>query len=72
MIDAKSRIEGLDRLLISADQTAHLLSLSKPKVYELFRRDDFPVIRLGGRRLVSVEHLKKWIEKQVANGTNGL
>lgn len=65
MVDQKSQFAKLEPLLISADETARVLGVSKPKIYELSRREDFPVIRLGGRRLVSVEHLRQWIAKQV-------
>lgn len=56
-----------DKLLLSATEVANLLGLSRPSVYQLMRRADFPLVRLGGRVLVPTEMLKKWLDRQVQN-----
>ena len=57
-----------NKLLLSVSETAALMGLSKPTVYQLTRRADFPVVRLGGRVLVPAEMLKQWLEQQVRSG----
>lgn len=54
----------VEQLAVSAAEAAKLLGISKPTVYELMRRSDFPSFKLGRRTLVSVEGLKKWISEQ--------
>ena len=56
-----------DKLLLSATEVANLLGLSRPSVYQLMRRADFPLVRLGGRVFVPTEMLKKWLDRQVQN-----
>jgi excisionase family DNA binding protein len=56
--------EALKPLAISAPEAARLLGVSKPTIYTLINRSDFPSFRIGNRVLISVEGLKKWIEKQ--------
>lgn len=54
----------LDPLAVSAEEAARLLSVSKPKIYELMAAADFPAFKLGGRTLVSVDGLRAWVAKQ--------
>jgi len=54
----------LEPLAISALEAARLLGVSKPKVYELMGRADFPSFKVGGRTLVSVAGLREWVKKQ--------
>lgn len=56
--------EKLDPIAISAPEAARLLDVSKPKLYELMRQEDFPSFKLGGRTLISVEGLREWVRKQ--------
>jgi len=55
----------LEPLAVSAQEAARLLDLSKPKVYELIHRGDFPAFRCGGRTLISVAGLRDWVHRQV-------
>ena len=56
--------DKLEPLAVSAPEAARLLGVSKPKVYELMARGDFPSFKVGGRTLVSVEGLREWVKKQ--------
>lgn len=58
----------LEPLAVSALEAARLLGVSKPKVYELIGREDFPSFKLGGRTLISVEGLKAWVKAQTEKG----
>ena len=55
---------AMEPLAVSAAEAARLLGVSRPKVYELIRSEDFPSFKLGGRTLVSVDGLRTWIKKQ--------
>lgn len=58
----------LDPMAVSAAEAARLLGVSRPKVYELMGRADFPAFKLGGRTLISVEGLREWVRKQASTG----
>lgn len=49
----------------SLKETAEVLGVSMPLVYQLARRDDFPAIRISARRIVVPSaSLEAWLEKQ--------
>lgn len=56
--------DKIEPMAISAPEAARLLGVSKPKVYELMGRADFPAFKLGGRTLISVDGLRKWVQQQ--------
>lgn len=51
-------------LAVSAAEAARLLGISRPTLYQLLNREDFPSFRVGNRVLVSVAGLQDWIERQ--------
>lgn len=57
-------VDKLEPLAVSPAECARLLGVSRPKIYELINRDDFPSFKLGSRTLVSVDGLRAWIAKQ--------
>lgn len=59
--------EQLNPMAVSAAEAARLLGVSKPTIYQYINQEDFPSFRLGGRVLISVEGLRKWVEAQVDN-----
>ena len=61
--------EVLQPMAISATEAARLLGVSKPTIYTLINRSDFPSFRVGNRVLVSVDGLKKWIDKQAESNS---
>ncbi len=54
----------IEPLTISAAEAARVLGISKPKVYELVYRSDFPSFKVDGRILIPVAGLRKWVEDQ--------
>lgn len=56
--------KDLEPLAISLSQTAQVLGVSRPTVYQLAKQNDFPAFKVGGRVLVSVDGLKSWVNKQ--------
>lgn len=66
------RNEGKDRLALSVSEAAALLGVSRPTVYELLNRDDFPSFRIGSRRVISRAGLERWVEAQAAQHGEGV
>lgn len=60
----------LEPLAVSAGEAAKLLNISRPTLYTLLNREDFPSFRVGNRVLVSVSGLKLWIDKQANKGVD--
>ena len=56
--------DKLEPLAVSAGEAARLLGESRPTVYQLMGREDFPSFKVGTRTLISVEGLREWIRKQ--------
>lgn len=56
--------DKLSPLAVSAAEAARLLGVSRPTLYQLLNREDFPSFRVGNRVLVSVAGLQVWIERQ--------
>ena len=55
----------MEKLTISVDELATQLGISRPLAYELTRRDGFPAVRLGERRIViPLDGLKRWLDSQ--------
>ena len=59
-------MDKLEPLAVSAPEAARLLGVSKPTVYQLMNRADFPAFKIGTRTLVSVEGLREWTRKPVS------
>ena len=49
-------------LILSAEDVADILKVSKSFAYNLFYAKGFPSIRIGSRRFVRREKLLKWLE----------
>lgn len=57
-----------EKLGLSVTEAAALLGVSRPTVYELINREDFPSFRIGTRRVISRAGLERWVEAQAARG----
>ena len=56
----------IDRVTLTVTETAAALGVSRPTVYQLIKRADFPVLRIGGRTLISADGLRAWVEAQAS------
>ena len=45
-------------------ELADQLGISLPKAYELTKRPDFPVLRIGTRIIIPTEDLNKWLSEK--------
>ena len=61
--------EPLENLpdVMDAKQLADVLHISKARAYNLLNSQDFPTLRIGGRKLVMKQDLLEWLR----NHTNG-
>lgn len=58
----------LEPLAVGTTEAARLLGISRPTLYQLLNRADFPSFRVGGRVLISVSGLQAWIDRQAKEG----
>ena len=56
--------KNLDQLAYNVSETGVVLGISRPMVYQLMKREDFPAFKVGSRTLISAEGLRKWVLKQ--------
>lgn len=61
-------MSSTEPVAVSASEAARLLGVSRPTVYKLIGRADFPAFKVGNRTLVSVDGLRRWVDSQVENG----
>lgn len=54
-----------DKLALSVTEAARLLGVSRPTVYSLLAREDFPSFSVGNRRLISADGLREWVREQL-------
>ncbi len=52
-------------VILRVNDVAEVLGISKSATYGLFRRQGFPVISIGRRKVVPRDALVRWIEGQV-------
>lgn len=55
-------------LTLSIAEAARELGVSRPTMYQIINREDFPAFRLGGRVLISRELLAEWVNEQSRKG----
>lgn len=60
-----------DRLALSPTEAAQVLGVSRPTIYTLIKRADFPAFKVGTRTLVSVEGLREWVKAQAEGDAVG-
>ncbi len=57
------------KIAVSVSEFAAMIGVSRPKAYEIIRREDFHgAFKIDRRTLISVPRAQEWIEKQIAEG----
>lgn len=59
-----------DKLTVSVTEAAEMLGVSRPTVYSLLNREDFPVFSVGKRRLISADGLRRWVAEQAGEAVS--
>ncbi len=57
-----------EKIALSVSEAAEMLGISRPSLYRLTHRDDFPVMRIGGRTLIHKQRLEEWAAAQIEEG----
>lgn len=57
-------IVELERLAVSVDEAARLIGVNRAHLYPLVMGGTVPSFKLGARRLIPVEGLRRWVEEQ--------
>ena len=47
--------------VLTAEQLASALQISKSGAYTLLNRSDFPTLQIGGRKMVMTKELLEWL-----------
>lgn len=64
-IETRKRTTPTYKLAVSVAEFADMMGVSKPKAYEIIRRNDFRgVFKVDKRTLISVPRAVEWIEAQ--------
>lgn len=64
---------NMEPLAVSVPYAAvNLLGVSKTKGYQLAKMPGFPVVKVGGRMLVSVKGLERWLETMTTISNTGV
>jgi len=50
---------------LRAEDIAQILDISRAAAYGLLRRQDFPVIRIGRRKIVPRDRFFEWVDRQL-------
>ena len=63
----KSTIHSYDQLPLTLNQKdiSAFLGISRSSTYKLFKREDFPIIRIGKRFLVPRDKFLQWAKEQL-------
>jgi len=56
----------MDKLTMTVDEVSVAMGISRPKAYELTAREDFPLIRIGRRKVIPVEAFRRWLDEQTS------
>jgi excisionase family DNA binding protein len=56
---------GLDRLLLSPDEVAELLDVSRSRVYDLMRKRELVSVRIGRCRRIPVVAVQRFVEQLI-------
>lgn len=51
----------MERLTMNVAELAEEMGISRPKAYELIKREDFPAFNVGRRVVIPTEAFKAWL-----------
>ena len=53
----------MEQLCCSIPEAGQMLGIGKATAYEWARLEDFPVVQIGNRKIVSISGLRAWVQK---------
>ena len=51
------------KLTYSVEEAAAVIGVSVSKMYQVIKMEGFPVVMLGGRRLIPIKGLERWLDQ---------
>ena len=60
-----------EKLAYSVAEAARALGVSRPTVYRLLDRPDFPKVRVGTRVIIPCDLFAAWLEREAQAGGGG-
>lgn len=61
----------MEKLCLKPMEAAEMLGISRPVIYQLCSRPDFPTVRCGRVILIPVDGLKDWLAANVGKNVGG-
>ena len=55
----------IQKLTYNAKEVATALGISVPKVYQLFKSEGFPAVKIGTRIVVPIDRLSAWLNERI-------
>jgi excisionase family DNA binding protein len=59
-------VKPIDKIAVTVQEAAELLSVSVPTLYDMARSEGFPMFKVGRRTLISRSGLEEWVNAQTA------
>ena len=56
---------NVEKLLLTAEETGHVLGFGRTKMYDLIRRGEITSIKVGGRRRIPVSAVQRFVDTYV-------
>ncbi len=53
-----------EKMALSVREASEMIGISRPKIYELIRKGDFPAFKVGKRTLINKKMLQEWIDSR--------
>ncbi len=60
--------QTVEKMTLTPDEAARQLGISKPTMYTLCGRKDFPTVKIGRKIIIPFTSLEKWLEDQANAG----
>jgi excisionase family DNA binding protein len=57
----------METKLLKIEETAKMLGVGRSTAYEMIRREELPVVKMGRSVRVPVTALKRWMEERTEN-----
>ena len=61
-------MEAGEKIALNVSEAAEALGVSRPVLYQLIHRDDFPALKIGKRTLIPRAALEEWINAHRREG----
>lgn len=60
----------MEKIVYTIPEVAQLLGISRSYAYELVKRNEIPILKLGKRRMIPKQYLEQWIQKNTEFQSN--